>query len=231
MTILTICSCPTPSRENILFLLPLIIQSDVQIVSSVASKYYEALSSVLNDASFAARNRSLILNAIRAPLTEDVGNNPNHATLLSAHLGFALEFLTTANLTDKIGGLQELAQFVHISTLGQALLQESSISVLSVMDADSRLWLLAHYIALHNLGQLHDQNTNYVKALSILLSYSANDIYGRVDSSESHDYQDSPDDDANSETSLPPLPQFIREQLTSLVNRRSITELLDKFNT
>jgi ubiquitin-protein ligase E3 C len=143
-----------------------------------------------------------------------------------------LYFLTTPNLSERLGGLDEIAAIVDIDILSQAMVQENSIARLSDTPSDSRLWLLSQFINIHRIQQNSDQEANYLRALAVLLSDSANEIIGRIDGQEFQISQDAVEEEEDDIRQLAVLlPTFVREQLISLVNRESITGLLGKFDT
>ena len=96
--------------------------------------------------------------------------------------------------------------------------------------SDSRLWLLAHFIALHRLQQRSSQEPEFLRALSLQLSSSSSEIVGRIDIADMETLQESEDSEDTKSLVPPPLPPFVKDQLASLVNQASITGLLAKFN-
>lgn len=163
--------------------------------------------------------------AIAAPLSEsDSGWSGN----LAAYIALAYTILIRPNLSQKKDVLQHLASIVDVGILSRAILQDTSVTRLSAMKSEARLWLLSHFIYLHNLRSSHSQEPNYIKALSIILSFSANDIFGRIEVSQ--DPSDDMDDEVEERQRPQPLPDFIKTQVVSLVNKNSITGLLAKFD-
>ena len=128
-----------------------------------------------------------------------------------------------------MGRLDELAAIVNVGLLSAALVREFSSSSIDQMQSESRLWLLAHFIALHRLQQRDGQKPDFIRALSLQLSRSSRDIVGRIDLADPEVLQESAGSDTNSNT-VPPLAPFIKQELMSLVNKASITGLLAKFN-
>lgn len=144
---------------------------------------------------------------------------------LEAHASFALHFLTTPNLGELLGSLNDLAAAVDVGILSAALVREFLSSAAYRINAESRLWLLAQFIALHRLQQRSSQEPQFLRALSLQLSSSSTEIVGRIDPAEPEVVQD---EDAKISTQL--LPPFVRDELSSLVNQDSVTGLLAKFN-
>lgn len=141
-----------------------------------------------------------------------------------------MQFLTIPDLKGLLGRLDELAAIINVGLLSEALVHEFSSGSANHASPDNRLWLLAHFIALHRLQQRSDQEPTFLRALSLQLSSSSGEIVGRIDSADPESLQESADDENAQATVPPPLPSFIRDELTSLVNQASITGLLTKFN-
>lgn len=162
--------------------------------------------------------------AMAAPLllTKDDGN-------LAAFIGLAFTILTRSSLSQEIAALDGLASIIDIHILSKAMLQDKAVVTLGSMDPEKRLWLLSHFIYLLNSRSEHIQEPIFVKALSTILAFSANDIFGRIEVSQENVSDDS-DDDAEGGSRRQPLPEFVKNQVTSLVNKDSITSLLTKFD-
>lgn len=161
--------------------------------------------------------------AIAAPLrsTKEDGN-------LAAFIGLAFTILTRSSLSQEVVALDGLASIIDIHILSKAMLQDKAVATLGLMDPEKRLWLLSHFIYLHNSRSEHSQKSTYIKALSTILSFSANDIFGRIEVSQENASDDS-DDDSQGGSRRQPLPEFVKNQVISLVNKDSITSLLAKF--
>lgn len=141
----------------------------------------------------------------------------------------SLEFLTTPYLENLLHGLDHLAAAINVEVLSGVLVRELSSSSADYVLSDSRLWLLAHFIALHRLQQGNSQEPEFIRALSLQLSSSSSEVVGRIDIEDAEPLQESGDSEDVNLVS-PPLPPFVKDQLASLVNQASITGLLAKFN-
>jgi ubiquitin-protein ligase E3 C len=149
--------------------------------------------------------------------------------VLDAHAAFALCFLTTPNLVNVLGGLEELAAVVNISLVSAALVRSLSSNPAIQVENNGRLWLLAHFISLNRLQRRDTQEPNFLRALSIQLSDCSAEIVGRIDATDLEVLQVSADGETEKDA-IPPLPAFIKAEFLSLVNKASITGLLAKFN-
>jgi ubiquitin-protein ligase E3 C len=164
---------------------------------------------------------------VLAPLRQSQNEQDSTDSQLATYSSFAFSILTIPDLEGRLGCLTDVAYTVRIGMLSRALLEDKSIDTLSSMDPDARLWLLSHFIYLHSLQHAANEEGQYIRALSTILSMSANDVYGRIEVDE--DPVEDDIDDASQ--ALKPLPEFMKSQLVSLVNKESITSLLAEFNT
>lgn len=137
-----------------------------------------------------------------------------------AYCGFASEILSVPNLCTNLR-LEDIA--VRIDTKQLA----SSLEVLILPEAENSLtkrknhqqlqWILAHFIFLHGLAVSHGQSAKtldavYIFVVSSLLSELANEIRSTSDMAQT-----------SSPRSIPP---FVLEQISTLVNKASISSLL-----
>ena len=141
-------------------------------------------------------------------------------------------FLATINLSEVLGGLERLATSINITLLSKAVIRAATNTALFTVQSEPRLWLLTHFIRLHRLQDGTSEEPEYMRAISVLLSSSATEIISRIDIEDSealHQASGEEEDDGQIYTS--PLPSFVKDELVTLVDKRSITGLLAKFNT
>lgn len=144
-----------------------------------------------------------------------------------------MQLLTTPHLENLLGHLDELAELMDVNVLSGALVREFSSGSAHHILSDSRLWLLAHFIALHRLQQRSSQEPEFIRALSLQLSSSSGEIVSRIDVADIEPVQEPGDNEDNEDAKSlvsAPLPPFVKDQLASLVDQASITGLLAKFN-
>ncbi|KAL3423777.1 E3 ubiquitin-protein ligase (HECT-domain-containing protein) [Phlyctema vagabunda] len=209
----------------ILELLLQIVRLQPDVFPHISRKYYGFLSALVTENETCKIEPEIILAAIKNPLVQptDDGQKDENTTL-EAYAGFALHLLTTPNLAARLGGLQELAFVIDVGTLSTALVREfSSANAAYRIPIESRLWLLAHFIALHRLQQTRTQESEYLRALSLQLLSSSGEILGRMNPAD-------PTEDVDTKSETQVLPPAIIDELSSLVNQESISGLLDKFN-
>lgn len=138
--------------------------------------------------------------------------------------------MTTPDLVALLGSLDELADVVSVDLLSTVLVREFLSGAASEIQSTNRLWLLAHFIAIHRIQNRSSQEPEFLRALSLQLSGSAGEIVGRIDSTDPEFLQDAANNDEDEKDPPAPLPLFIKYELLSLVNQASITGLLAKFN-
>jgi ubiquitin-protein ligase E3 C len=129
-----------------------------------------------------------------------------------------------------LGGLNELAPLVNVGLLSTALVRNLSSSPAEQLIPNGRLWLLAHFIALHRLQRRSSQEPEFLRALSLQLSGCSGDIVGRIDSADPEVVEESSNSDPSQGGGVARLPSPIKDELLSLVDKASITGLLAKFN-
>lgn len=129
-------------------------------------------------------------------------------------------------MAELLGNLSDIAVIVDVRLLSAALVHGFSTNAAFQLQPENKLWLLSHFISLHRLQREGTQEADYLRALSLQLSSSSAEIVGRIDAGET-----SPMNDEDVGTvAVAPLPLFIKEELLSLVNKASISGLLEKFN-
>jgi ubiquitin-protein ligase E3 C len=166
------------------------------------------------------------LSSTRAMRKQELSSVPtlhSDTETLRIYQSFASQFLTTPRLEELLLGLQDLSNSLHLQYLCLALTKLNYVD----LGIESRLWLLAHFIGLHNLQPRGSFEPYYLQALSILLSDSASDIVNRI--GLDHPMDDGEDEEMTGGQSQLSLPKYVEEQITSLVNKESITSLLSRY--
>ncbi|EEP81693.1 conserved hypothetical protein [Uncinocarpus reesii 1704] len=173
--------------------------------------------------------RELVIEAVLAIL------QPISPDTLEAYEWFARTYLTIPSLFDYLGSLTDLAAGVNYKLLASIL--DSSIlhseEFLSPHNVSSRLWLLAYFIYFHRhvLGSritVQAPEGLFVKGVSSLLSSVAAEIRQRIDIGEEEEEEEEAGDDDETRTASSALPSFVRNELLTLVNQGSITQLLSR---
>jgi len=231
---------------DLLRLLVAVINLRPESFTQISRAYYALLSDLVSGARRLRLDRSQIMTAIRIPLEEHIELDKNGKLLsycipvparltgldeisYDAYAALALNFLTTPDLANQLGSLDELSAILNLSILSSALVREYSSRSDNQLQSERRLWLLAHFISLHRLQRRSGQEPEYLRALSLQLSGSSSEIVGRIDATDPETLQDATDSGAVNKAPAP-LPAFVKDELLSLVNQDSISGLLAKFN-
>ncbi|KAK0125387.1 hypothetical protein ONS95_000593 [Cadophora gregata] len=200
------------------------------VIPKISRAYYALLSDYVSKGQSSKIHRELFLSAIDIPLRRHVGVENSDEILMSSHIAFAFDFLTTPDLAKLLSGFEDLATGISVEFLSSALVRELISSSMDSMQDEQRLWLLAHFISINRLQRRSSQDPEFLRALSLQLSHSSGDIIGRMDARDP-DITEEPLDGAETDgTITQPLPAFVKDELLSLVNEQSITGLLAKFN-
>jgi len=158
---------------------------------------------------------SFLYPALLTLLKDD---NPH---VLAAYEGFVDEFLTTPNLSRQLD-LTTLANGLSSKTLTTALLNittaEATHNSWQRKTSEDVMWLLAHYIYFRRTAKSGTRvpvrpDAEFVRVVSKLLLRLPEDIGSRID--------------AAGMPSTNPLPNFISNELSTLVNQESVTSLLN----
>lgn len=224
-------SQPQPSTDIMVEVLTYIVQWNPSTASKAITRYYTILSDLLIRGDLSTEVKTQICEAFAAPLVDRSDVDGGRRMLHDAYVSMAFSFLATPDLASRVGDMKILAEAINIDILSQAMLQDDSRATLGDMNPESRLWLLSHFICLHNLCSIQQQEPSYIKALSTILSLSANDIFGRIEVSQPGVLDTSDEEVGSSEVPRQALPGFIRSQVVSLVNKQSIADLLAKFDS
>lgn len=231
---------------DLLRLLVAVINLRPESFTQISRPYYALLSDLVSGARHSSLDRGQIMTAIRIPLEDHIELDKNGKLLFycipvparltgldeinyDAYAALALNFLTTPDLANLLGSLDDLSTILNLSILSSALVREYSSSSGNQLQSERRLWLLAHFISLHRLQRRSGQEPEYLRALSLQLSGSSSEIMGRIDATDPETLQEAKDSGAADKPPAP-LPSFVKDELLSLVNQDSISGLLAKFN-
>ena len=153
----------------------------------------------------------------------------------SVYEGFASEFLTVPELSTIFGNLDTVAHCIKYEFLTAAmsnlLFPSSQTDIIQSKSRENLLWLLAHYIHFRRSAVL-EQNEDkalpealYIKIISKLISFLADDIGDRMDTFISGSTINT---DVSSSTTLSstPLPVFVRAEILTLINQENVSSLL-----
>jgi ubiquitin-protein ligase E3 C len=218
-------------------LLSMLAQATQRDTALQSGQYYGLLSIITTklahrqDAQENISYQSLLATAILTPLRSI------HSETLAAYEGFATTYMTTKNLNDQFNILDILGGNINYKLLARALAisLRAPSSVILQEAASKRLWLLSYFIYFHHptgnpgTASKHIPELDYVLVISILLTSLADDIKRRIGIEPSSIENMGEPDTLSSSTpraSPQPLPTFVRQQISSLVDQKRISNLL-----
>ncbi|KAL1855212.1 ubiquitin-protein ligase (E3) [Diaporthe australafricana] len=160
-----------------------------------------------------AESLSLLEQAILVPIAKDNGRR--------ASTTFALCFLTQPNLELFEGNVGAFAERIDTEKVSAGIVEAYAAGWASTQQADARLWLLAHFIALGNATRDSSLGPSYLHALYIQLSSLHVEL-------KKYHIGHATTDSANPKKRLPP---FIETAIQSLVEKDEISHVLERFTT
>ena len=218
-------------------LLNFLAQATQRDTALQSEKYYGLLSTITTEVSHQREAQADISYQSRLSTALLTPLRSIHSETLAAYEGFATAYMCTENLDTQFNILETLRGEINYKLLARALatsLRTPSPSILKE-PAKQRLWLLSYFIYFHHpsnssgAASKHVPELDYVIVVSILLSSLAEDIKKRIDiepsSIEVVEESDSFASSTQKATPLP-LPSFIRQQISSLVDQKRISNLL-----
>lgn len=153
--------------------------------------------------------------------------------------GFVSEFLATPGLPAVFGGLEGFGRGIRYHTLADVLNKVLSPSshddILQLKSRESLLWLLAYFIYFRRLAYSDQQKSTdspdvqYVKIVSRLISFLADDIGSRIEVSNRLPSSGS-SISTPAASPVEPLPSFVSSEILTLINQQNVSSLLANFD-
>ena len=197
-------------------------------------QYYQAIAAVIVYSGHDATTLMVCGDHLRTSMIALL--KPITPETVTAYEGFALECLTVSDLPRILPKFNSVADEINFRLLARSLLAnnaslQSSNAEYSIPPTQ-RMWLLAYliyfYRQVHSFGSTSrsflDAETTTV--ISSLLSSLGPEIASRIDLEDVEAEEIDLSTDASQK--LSPLPAFVREQITSLVNQQSVSGLLSQ---
>lgn len=163
---------------------------------------------------------------------------PTNDRIEEAYEGFASEFLATPGLPAVFGSVDGLGRGIQYWNLAAALnrvLSRPSHDILLLKSRECLLWLLAYFIYFRRLAYLDQRkftdspDVQYVKIVSRLISFLADDISRRIEVSNRLTSSDS-GVSTPAASPVEPLPAFVRSEILTLINQENVSSLLANFD-
>lgn len=201
-----------------------------QVLSRELPRYYTVIGHCLRRLGSDIQSVPIMKNLMTAlVLPLDLGG----ALANTAYREFAVSFLTQPRNTHFEEEVPRIAQSIDMEALSAAVIRYYSNHPASAESQDERLWLFAHFIDLLRATNAHkDKSENTVKSnrsinlKALYIQLSA--LSGRISiASSTRTMTDS--SDSKDASSWLALPQYVEEQLGSLVSQEGISDLLERF--
>ncbi|KAF7505452.1 hypothetical protein GJ744_000779 [Endocarpon pusillum] len=219
--------------ESFLSLLVFLTRLIPKHMARNAERYYRVLAVLLRYGKISTRLEERAAEAVLGLLT------PITAETMTAYTAFGTELLTMPDTLVRISADRTVAPKLNYKMLTTALncaIEEDWETKLWLLrDTQRSLWLLAHLIFLHrhSLGATRNlevsQEIDHIRLLSALLAAQASEITSRVDVIDESMIDTTRQKDTRSEAmNMMPLPQFIREQILTLIQKTSIVGMMSQ---
>ncbi|KAI6354567.1 hypothetical protein MCOR25_008551 [Pyricularia grisea] len=202
-----------------------IVEPQPSLALDHVDSYYKILAALCRQAiDTDPTEKDLLQRAITAPLIGDAdGPGPESE---AAYRAFVLEFLTEPNLASIEQDPAFIGNRVDPAKLSLAVLDASSKATAAGVPKKGLLWLLAHFIDVQRTQSRASRSSTDIKAMYNLLSSLASTINSRLGTGSSSTVSDNGNDSDSEESRLP---SYVTKNLLSLVDRKEVSSLLEKF--
>lgn len=222
---------PTRTVDNLVALLKAVAAAIPRQLAPYSYEYFRTLAEVGTDQQ--CSNPRSIESAALALL------QPISDRTEKAYEGFASEFLATPGLPAVFGSLDRFGRGIEYRTLAAALnrilSRSSADDILQLKSRDDLLWLLAYFIYFRRLADSDKQKSTdspdvqYVKIVSRLISFLADDIGTRIEASHELPWSAS-SISTPAASPVEPLPRFVRSEILTLIYQENVSSLLANFD-
>ena len=140
---------------------------------------------------------------------------------------FAISVLTNPNLTLVEQDAGKLSSEINLDRLASAIIHIYAQDTIKSASKTDLLWLLAHFVALYRSWSVESSHQVHIKALYVQLSGLESEIRLRlaIDTTAQPTAKGSDEMDLD-EALLEPLPPYVASQLSSLVDREGLAQVL-----
>ncbi|KAK1526525.1 HECT-domain-containing protein [Colletotrichum paranaense] len=190
-------------------------------------QYYTALAEIcgvpeMDTAALESTSKAL-LGPLQAASTDEY--------LVAAYEAFALSFLTRHDLYLVEEHSKVISENLESDRLASAIKRIYSDGRIRGVEREAQLWLLAHFVGLYQRAGPKSQGLKHLDTLHIQLSSLSTEISLRLSVRVADPASMNVDSSNPDESLIRPLPAYITNQLTSLVNRDGISALLAELTT
>ncbi|KAL1867159.1 hypothetical protein VTK73DRAFT_4292 [Phialemonium thermophilum] len=205
-----------PRYETYLTTLDSIIKTRPQLVRTALDRYYDCLAGYCREPSANPQVSRLLLGAVVTPLQQ---GSESDAFTRDAYRVFAFSFLSRRDLALFENLISSVSKQINMIRLSEAIADAHAESTSSTGSSDDRLWLLAHFIALQRESDEQQFHPAFLRALYVPLSSLSNIIRSAFSAQSA------------AKPSQKSLPAYVVENLGSLVNKKEISGLLERFSS
>ena len=198
-----------------------------------SSNYFDALAEIL----VASRRKGVLEEDVRQALGTAVLAllQSDSTNIVVVYEGFVRNFLQVSDIPGLLNGLEVLAHGVAYEPLCTAVSNLLSASgpdnILECRSHNELLWLLSYFIYFRRSSRAQQNRSDetpdpsFVEVVSKLISYLADEIGSRIDASGTSALA-SNTASATQQSSPDPLPNFVREEILTLISQENVSSLL-----
>lgn len=216
------CRTQRDDVELLLNLLTHIVHTAPASLSKSFRQYYTVLAELCGASNHDTVSPETTSRAVLVPLQTKSADD----YLLAAYEALALSFLTRHDIPLVEENTRVLSQNLDSDHLASAITTAYTEGRIDGVSRDGQVWLLAHFIGLHQKTGSKSQGLKHLDALHIQLSSLFAEISLRLSVKPADPTSSTVDSNGTEENLLQPLPAYVTRQLTSLVDKDGISALL-----
>ncbi|KAI0548033.1 hypothetical protein F4679DRAFT_552356 [Xylaria curta] len=217
------------SSDTLLVTITNIVKKRPTSIKPILKLYYVALARLAGGSSITNSSQEQDQNFFEAVIAPLTSNSQSGIPDLDAYQTFAYTFLTSSKLGLLWRDPTSVSQLLDLNALSQSIIYSfSAPRSPNTVTKDELLWLLAHFVALNKAAPM-SQDSKYLEALYLQMSFLAADIRSRSNPQEKDDEYASDSDEDTEIRDFMPLSEYVIDQLQFLVNEDGITDLLNRF--
>ncbi|KAF6837702.1 E3 ubiquitin-protein ligase (HECT-domain-containing protein) [Colletotrichum musicola] len=190
-------------------------------------QYYTVLADANNASALDTATWEAVSKAVVMPLRATSANE----YIMAVYEAFALSFLTRRDLRLVERNSEIFYEDLNSSYLASAITELYNNGRISGVSRESQLWLLAHFIGLHQGIGVRSHGLRHLDALHVQLSKLSTEIGVRLSVKSAETGASKAYAVGDEERLIQPLSPYVAQQLNSLVDRDGISALLAELTT
>ena len=210
---------PAEDISSLVLFLTALASRSARLLARYSFDYFAAVNSIWHHWQDVEKMQDLVLAILS-----------NHS--VDAYVGFSWIYLRQEEIPGfhhDIAGLSHRIDLRRLDdSVSDTLSGYTNLQLLEANDKDGLLWLLARLIYFHKATGRNDASlhANYVRLISRLITALADDIGKRIDGFDAHATSLASAANGSTSTRIVTLPNFVREQILSLVSQENVAGLL-----